>query len=69
MQALLHTFLTLALDGDEWSALHHWGFTPGTHFTVGWVGPGAGVDILERRKITCPCRELKCDASVIQTIA
>jgi hypothetical protein len=38
VQLLLHTFLTLALDGGEWSALHHWGLplVPTEQFP-GWV--------------------------------
>jgi hypothetical protein len=29
---------------------------PGTHWTGGWVGPGAGLDAEARRKILCLCR-------------
>jgi len=31
--------------------------TAGTHWTGGWVGPRAGLDIEDRGKILCPCRE------------
>jgi hypothetical protein len=49
-------FLNLALDGGEWSASCPGRFTPydrpsGTHWTGGWVGPRAGRDTLENRKI------------------
>jgi hypothetical protein len=31
-------------------------FTPGTHWTGGWVGPRGWVDAEARRKILCLCR-------------
>jgi hypothetical protein len=45
-------FLTLALDGGEWSASCPSRFTPGervdgTHCIRGWVGPIAGLDTVE----------------------
>jgi hypothetical protein len=33
------------------------GKDPGTHWTGGWVGSRAGLDAVEQRKISCPCRE------------
>jgi hypothetical protein len=39
-----------------------------THWTEGWVGPRADMDVIEK-KISCPCQESKPDSSVIQTIA
>jgi hypothetical protein len=46
-------FLTSALDGGEWSAsrpgrLSPGERAPGTHWAGGWMGPRAGLDIMER---------------------
>jgi hypothetical protein len=51
----IHIFLTSALAAGEWSASGPCRFTseeraPGTHWIGGWVGPGAGVDEVEKRK-------------------
>jgi hypothetical protein len=56
VRVYLHAFLTLALDGGEWSASRHGRFTPGerahgTHWIGGWVGPTAGLDAVAKRKI------------------
>jgi hypothetical protein len=66
-------FLTLALDG-EWSASHVCYFSaeetgPGTHPTEGTVGPRAGLDVVEKRNISCPYRESNPDLLVIQPVA
>jgi hypothetical protein len=58
----LHTFLTSALDGGEWSASHTGCFTPrerasGAHLIGGWVGPRAGPDAVMKRKIPSPSRD------------
>jgi hypothetical protein len=50
-----HVFLTSALVSDEWSASRAGRFAPGerargTHW-IGWVGPRAGLDDVERIKI------------------
>jgi hypothetical protein len=55
-------FLSLALDGREWSASRPCRFTPGgsvpsAHCIGGWVGPRAGLDTVEWREISCPCWE------------
>jgi hypothetical protein len=55
-------FLTSALDGSEWLASSTGRFTPrerasGTHWIEGWVGPRAGLDAVEKRKISRPSRE------------
>jgi hypothetical protein len=49
------SFLTSALDGDEWSASRPGRFTPGgialgTHWIGSWVGPRAGLDAVENRR-------------------
>jgi hypothetical protein len=50
-------FFTSALDGVEWSASQPGRLIPGerfhgTHLIKGWVGPGAGQDAVEKRKIS-----------------
>jgi len=50
-----HAFLTWALDGGEWLGSHPCLFTPrerppGTHWTGGWVGPTAGLDVVVRKR-------------------
>jgi hypothetical protein len=55
-------YLTLALDGGEWSASRPGRFTTkerahGTHWIAGWVGPRAGLDKVVKRKITSHCRD------------
>jgi hypothetical protein len=44
-------FLTLALDRGEWSASRPGRFTLVTHWMGGWLGPRAGLDAVEDRKI------------------
>jgi hypothetical protein len=55
----IHVFLTSALVGGEWLASRPGRFTPGerdpgTHWAGGWVGPRAGLDDVEKRKISPP---------------
>jgi hypothetical protein len=62
VEVQLHTFLTLALNGSEWSASRPNHFTlgervPGTHWIRDWVGPTASLDMVTKRKNTCPCQE------------
>jgi hypothetical protein len=55
-------FLTPALDGGKVVSLGRYTpgeRAPGTHWIGGWVGPRAGLDAPEKRKISCPCRESK----------
>jgi hypothetical protein len=49
-------FLVTVLDGGELSASRPGHFAPrerahGTHWIGGWVGPGAGLDAVEKRKM------------------
>jgi hypothetical protein len=55
-------FLISALDRGEWSASRPDRFipeerTPDTHWINGWLGPRAGLDSVETRKFSCPCRK------------
>lgn len=52
-------FLTWALDGDKWSLY------PGRHWILGWTGPKASLDDLEKTEILYPHH----DSSIIQPIA
>jgi hypothetical protein len=66
--------MTSGLDGGEWSASRPGRFTPGetapgTHCIGGWVGPSAGLDVIEKRKTSCPYREPSPDTPVSQPIA
>jgi hypothetical protein len=57
----IHISLTSALIGGEWSASRPGRFTPpDTHWIGGWVGPRAGLDDVEKRKLlTLPGLELR----------
>jgi hypothetical protein len=67
----LHAFLTSATGGVIGFA--HLRFTlretePGTHFIGGWVDPWDGVDVLEKRKMSCLYRQSNPDSSVVQPV-
>jgi hypothetical protein len=62
VEVQLHTFLTSALDGGEWSTSRLGCFdprerAPGTHWIGSWVGPRAGLDAVEKGKIPSPRQE------------
>jgi hypothetical protein len=44
------------------------GKAPDTHQIGGWSSLGAGLNTVEKRKVSCPCRELNHYYSVIQSI-
>jgi hypothetical protein len=50
----IHIFFTSALAAGEWSVSRPCPFTPernpGTHWTGGWVDPGACLDDVKKRK-------------------
>jgi hypothetical protein len=55
-------FLTSASYRGQWSVSHLSSFTFSTNSIGGWVGPTAGLDTVDQRKISCPCQgsDLKC---------
>jgi hypothetical protein len=60
----IHIFLTSAVAGGEWSASRSCRFTPGERSPgtnlIGWVGPRAGLDDVEKRNFsTLPGLELR----------
>jgi hypothetical protein len=65
VQCINQVFLTSAQDGGEWSASRPGRFppgetAPGTNWTGVWVGPRAGLDNVENRKLlTLPGLELR----------
>jgi hypothetical protein len=71
---MLLAFLSLALDGGEWSDSHPDRFiprerAPGTHWTGGWVRPRAGLDAVVKRKIPSPRRESNPRTPIVQPVA
>jgi hypothetical protein len=51
-------FLTLVLDGGEWSASRSGHFTPSTRWSGGWAGSRASLDTVESGEKILPHREL-----------
>jgi hypothetical protein len=53
--------ITVTLDGGKWSNSRPGrctpGRNPGTHWIWGWVGSRAGLDVWEKRRISCSCRD------------
>jgi hypothetical protein len=69
----INVFLTSALVGGEWSASRSCRFTPGerapaTHWIVGWVGPRAGLDAVEKKKNVWPYWDSNSDPSVVKLV-
>jgi hypothetical protein len=62
VEVYIHSLLTSALDGGEWSASRPGRFThreraTGTQWIGGWVGPRAVLDKMVKRKLPTPGRE------------
>jgi hypothetical protein len=51
------------------ASLYPRGKDPGTHCTVGWMGPRSGLDTEARGKMFCPCRGSNLDRPVVQPVA
>jgi hypothetical protein len=67
-------FLTSALDGGKWSPSHPGNFLPGerapsTHWKRGWLCFKICLNIVKKRKISCPCWELNTNSLAIQLVA
>jgi len=50
----LHSFLTSAPDGGEWSPSNPGRFTYGYHCIGGWIGHRADLDAMAKRKTSAP---------------
>jgi hypothetical protein len=58
----LHSFLTSALDGGEWSVSRPGRFTPEELWlTGGWVGPRDDLHVVDKRKTLVPDKNLTPD--------
>jgi hypothetical protein len=73
MEIIAPLFLTSTLHVGEWSASCAPHFilrerATGTYRIGGWMGPRAGLDAVEKRKNTCPYRELNPSFSTVQLI-
>jgi hypothetical protein len=73
VEVKLHDSLTSTLEGGEWSVSRPSRFTPrerapGTHWIGGWVGPGAVLDAVVKRKIPSPRRESNPKTPIVQPI-
>jgi hypothetical protein len=69
----LYSLLTSAIKRGEWSASHLGRFTPeesapGTHRIGGWVGPTAGLHVLEKEEIFCESEESISDSSFVHAV-
>jgi hypothetical protein len=55
MKVWQHSFLTLAIEGGEWSAWCSSSTTSGTHWIGGSVGSRTGLNTLQNTTVTFPC--------------
>jgi hypothetical protein len=62
VEVQLQAFITWALNGAEWSASRPGRFTFETH----WGGGRIGLDAVEKKQISCLCRESNPDFPIIQ---
>jgi hypothetical protein len=71
----VHTSLTSAVDGGEWSASRHCDLTPreaapGTHWRRGGsVGSRIRLDPVKKGKVSCACRQTNHYSSVAQPLS
>jgi hypothetical protein len=70
----IHVFVMLELGEGEWPASRPGRFTPrerasDPHWIGGWLGPRAALDSVEKRKISCSCRERYTNSSAVQPVA
>jgi hypothetical protein len=70
------SFLTMALDEGEWSTYHAPAApppprerAPGTHYTRGHLGPKAGLESMEKIKMSYPCQESNLNFSATKPVA
>jgi hypothetical protein len=42
---------------------------PSAHWIGNWVGPRAGLDVMEKKKISNPCQELNAWTLIVQPVA
>jgi hypothetical protein len=74
VEVKVHAFMTLALDGGEWSASRPGRFTPrkrcpGIHWIGSWVGPRAVLYAVVKRKIPSPRRKSNPKTPTVQPVA
>jgi hypothetical protein len=72
MEVWLYTFLTSALDwgnGQRPDRFNLWERAPPRTYSIGWMGPRAGLSAVEKEKIYFPCRELNHDSLAVQPVA
>jgi hypothetical protein len=64
VEVQFQAFLTLALDGDEWSASCPGRFNQGIHCIRRWVNQGAGLDAVVNKEIPVTARNRTQDVSI-----
>jgi hypothetical protein len=68
------TILNLTLDGGQWSASQTcsfapWEQIPSIYCIGGWVDLRASLDVMEKKKISCPRQKLNPQSLVAQPVA